>query len=350
MTVTMPGRPWMLPAAASALLVALAGCASPNDAGSGDGAGASEPGALLPAAEGETEYPLTLERWAGESVVEERPERIAVIGFSPNLDYLEAMGATPVYTTEDEPWEWRDPEWVSGIELVDSATRHDPINFEGLASTDPDLIVASHFLQDESDFDRLSDIAPVLESEEQVPGDRIDWRQTQRTIGEALDLGTAAEEAISDAEEEIEAAADDHPDFSGRTLTIAYDYVETGMDYYTVTDGTAEEIVGQLGFEPNPLAEDFVDDPGVSDEQLALLDADVLIVFYNDQVGREALEEMDLFQALDPVADGRYISVVANEEDSGANATWVLRRGASTLSVPWAVDVIAEWVDGVDLP
>ncbi|SHK84740.1 iron complex transport system substrate-binding protein [Nocardiopsis flavescens] len=350
MTVTtpVPRRPRALPALALAAVVALSGCASPDGA---DPEGAPEgPAAdLLPAAEGTTEYPLTLTTWAGETVLEERPERVAVIGFSPNLDALEAIGATPVYALSDEDWEWRDPEWLSGVEVVDTATRRDPLNFEGIAASAPDLIVAANFIFDENDYERLSDIAPVLDNPEQVEGDQIDWRETQRMVGEALDLGAAAEEAIDGAEQAVGAVAAEHPEFAGRTITIAYDYAETGMDYYTVTGGTAEGIVGQLGFEPNPLAEEFVADPGVSEERLGLLDADLLVVFYNNDADRRAREEGELFRTLAPVAEDRYVSVLSDEEGSGGNATWVLRRGASALSVPWAVEVVAGWAEEVDL-
>ncbi|MBR8743113.1 ABC transporter substrate-binding protein [Nocardiopsis sp. MG754419] len=343
-----PTRRRALTAIASATLLALMGCGAPDDpAAESTDAGS---GAHLPAPEGDTEYPLTLTTWAGESVLEERPERVAVLGFSPNVDALEAIGATPVYALSDEDWEWRDRGWESGIEVVDTATRKDPINFEGIAAADPDLIVATNGVHDEADFAKLTDIAPVLDNEEQIPGDRIDWRETQRLIGRTLDLGEAAEEAIARAEQEIDAAAEEVGDVSGSTITIAYDYTETGMDYYTVTDGTAEEIVGRLGFAPNPLAEHFVDDAGVSDEQIALLDADMLVVFYNNAADRDAREEMDLFQALPPVEEGRYVSVLSDQADSGGNATWVLRRGASALSLPWAMGAIADWVDEVELP
>ncbi|GAB3689545.1 ABC transporter substrate-binding protein [Nocardiopsis oceani] len=349
MTATMPGlrRPRALTAIAVAALIALAGCGSPDDSTT-EASAASDPGSLLPAAEGTTEYPLTLTTWAGESVLEERPERVAVIGFSPNLDAVEAMGATPVYTQSDEDWEWRDEDWVSEIESVDSATRRDPINFEGIAASDPDLIIATNFILEEEDFAKLTDIAPVLENEEQIPGDHIDWRENQRLIGRTLDLGEAAEAAVDAAEEEIGTAAESLEDFSGSTITIAYDYDEVSMDYYTVTGGTAEDVVGQLGFAPNPLAENFVDEASVSDEQIGLLDADVLVMFYSDEADRDAREETDLFQTLPPVAEDRYVSVVAGEEGSGGNASWVLRRGASALSLPWAVDVIVDWMDEVE--
>ncbi|NJQ06854.1 ABC transporter substrate-binding protein [Streptomyces lonarensis] len=347
--------------AATAALVVLAGCAGGSDdtdgSGGADGGSADTPdggegsgGAegLLPAAEGTTQYPLTVQS-RSEAVLEERPERIAVIGFSTNLDVLEVIGVTPVYTqTEEQEWEWRDQEWFDAIETIDTATRRDPVNVEGIAAADPDLIVALNFPTEDADYERLSSVAPVLEVEEELSGDQADWRELQRQVGEALDLSAASETAITDAEEAVAAVAADHPEYAGRTITIATEYT-TGVEYYTVTGGTAETFVTDLGFDPNPLAADFVDDPKVADENVNLLDADVLVLSYMDAPTREAREADELFRSVPVVADGRYVAVVSDEEGAGGNATWVMRRGASALSLPWAAEVIADtWLDGVE--
>lgn len=343
MIVTLPGRRRLrlLPALAAAAAVVLAGCSSGSDAESADAD-------LVPPAEGSTTYPLTLETWAGETVLEERPERVAVVGTSPNTDALQALGVTPVYALSDNDWEWRDDAWLADIENVDSATRRDPINLEGIAASSPDLIVASGFIADRGDFEELSKIAPVLEDVEQVEGPAADWRERQRLIGEALDLSAAADQVIADADAAISAVAEANPEFEGRTITIAYDYTETGLDYYTVTGETAEGVVTDLGFAPNPLAENFTAENTVTDENLALLDADALVIFYNTHAEREAREAMELFATIPAVADGRYLPVVVEDEGSGVNATWVLRSGASALSLTWAAEEIAAWVNEID--
>lgn len=327
------------------VLLALAGCATsdaaPSAGGTAGAAPSSQAGELLPAAEGTTQYPLVLDTWAGQTELPERPERVAVIGFSPNLDALQALGATPVYTMgEETDWAWRDQDWLAGIETVDTATREDPISFEAIAASQPDLIVAVNYVADAAEFDRLASIAPVLENAEQVRGDQISWQQTQRMVGEALDLPAAAERVITDAEAAVARTAAEHPELAGKTLTAAMDYSETGIAYYTVTGGTAERVVTQLGFAPNPRAQAFVDEPSVSDERLGELDADVLVVFYLDDAVRQAREATPLFQAVPAVREGRYVSIATGEP--GSDLTWVMRRGASALSLPWAVDVLAD--------
>lgn len=320
----------------------------------------------LPEAEGTTSYPLTLDTWLGETTLEERPERIAVVGFSSNLDALEAVGVTPVYyggrNAEDEPaWAWNDPEAYAEIGVLD--VQEDVLNFEGIAATEPDLIVSFNAIIEQSDFDKLADIAPVLDlTEDPGLGDKIDWREVQRQVGEALDLSDAADQAVTDAEARIAAVAAAHPEFEGRTATIMYDYgPEFGMSYYTVTGGPTEGVMLDLGFVPNPLAENFTDDDVVSEENQALLDADVLVVIYTDEASHESREAQPLFQAIPAVAEGRYESLVFQEDSATDqlltsddrlvdNAVWVLRRGASALALPWAAEVIADgWLAGVEL-
>ncbi|MGO1974596.1 MAG: hypothetical protein ACTH2Q_16690 [Propionibacteriaceae bacterium] len=87
----------------------------------------------------------------------------------------------------------------------------------------------------------------------------------------------------------------------------------------------------------------------ISEENLGLLDGDALVVFHDTHAVREEREGSGLFQAVPAVSDGRYVSVVAEDADSGAEASWVLRRGASAVSLPWTVDQIAEnWLGDID--
>ncbi|QFG25312.1 ABC transporter substrate-binding protein [Actinomadura sp. WMMB 499] len=353
------GRRWRLaPAVALTALLALTGCASTDDGASAE-PGSSEPAGLLPAAEGTTTYPLTLKTWAGETTLEKRPERVAVIGMSPNLDALQALKVTPVYAlTEDPEVGWRDKAWAQKIEKVDTATRKDPINFEGIAATNPDLIVAVGGILEKPEFTKLADIAPVLdtETEEQIP-----WQDLQRLVGKPLDLAAAADKAVTSAEQAVAEVAKAHPEFAGKTITVANDYgPQSGLSYYTVAGSITEGIMTDLGFKPNPNAKEFVDEDVVSDENQGLLDADLLVVVYGSEAFRKEREAKPLFKDLKPVAEGRYVALTLAENDPTKltnaageqveNVTWMLRMGASATSLPFGTKVIAdEWLAGAKL-
>ncbi|MGO1885627.1 MAG: ABC transporter substrate-binding protein [Citricoccus sp.] len=347
-------------AAASLLLGSALLLTSCGGAGTGDGAGqeasASSSGnssELVPAAEGNVEYPLTLDTVHGEVEIEERPERVAVLGWNPNIDAAEALGVTPVYVASRSlEYGWMDEEWLDSIEVAEERPDGD-LNIEGVAAAEPDVIFMPNTsgMFEAEDIERLSQIAPVVEVPEEVPGDRVDWRDAPELLGASLDLGQTADEAVAEAEDAMTATAEENPQFEGKTLTIAADYGEEyGIDYYTAAGGTAEQITGLLGFTPNPRAEQFVEEATVPEENQGELDADALIVLYVDNALREARESSELFQQIPAVADDRYVAVVAEDDDRAeAGAGWALRRGASVLSLPWTVDALADWANEADL-
>lgn len=342
---------------ATFLAAGLVACGEASDSPSGD---AIE----LPEAEGTTSFPLTLETWQGSSTLEERPERVAVLGFSPSLDVVQSLGVTPVYyggRNAGTDWPWNDTAITDEIGEKDEPD-DDGINYEAVAASDPDLIIAFGAVLDENSYERLNESAPVLDYAEETRWDQVDWRENQLRVGEALDLGEAAESVVADADERIAAVGEEHPEFAGKTITLAYDYgPEFGVSYYTVEGGPAQGLFLDLGFAASPNAADFVDDDVVSDENQAQLDADVLVVIYTDEAVREARESQALFQAIPAVAEGRYESLVFTGEDAPGelersdgtvvqNAVWPLRAGASVLAYPWAAEEVANnWLGGLDL-
>ncbi|MGO1510700.1 MAG: ABC transporter substrate-binding protein [Actinomycetaceae bacterium] len=346
-----------------AALLVLSACSGSGDEPDGeasseaaaDNGGAG--GGLLPEAEGTTQYPLTIETWLGETVLEERPERIAVVGAGPastNIDALEILGVTPVYVQKrpGTDYMWNEAAWLDDPEITDEDHDESAPVLERVAAAEPDLIIGVNqgFMYEDS-YDELTQIAPVLEFGEQVPADQLDWRDIHLLIGETLDLGAAAQEDVDEADQAIDDAGAAHPEFEGRTITLAQDYGEEyGVEYYTAAGGVAEGIVTQLGFVPNPLAGAYTDDAVVSEENMADLDADVLVVFYPDNATRDAREENQLFQQIPAVAEGRYVAVSAEEDERAERgAIWALRRGMSPLSLPWTAELLAEWASEADL-
>ncbi|MGP9537359.1 ABC transporter substrate-binding protein [Brachybacterium sp. AOP43-C2-M15] len=345
-------RAAFLAAGGLAGLLALGGCAGEErDAGGADGggAGAEDGDARLPAAEGTTTYPLTLTTAWGETELVERPRRIAAV--SPagrDCELLAALGITPVVAAEMvERAVWTLEALPGEIPEIFPADHSGITPHETVAATEPDLIVVfGKSIADE--FEQLSAIAPVLAATSEDAALEADWRTELSALGEALDLVAAADGVIADHDRWFESAREENPQFDGLSPTYVVQYAEEyGFAYFSSTGSDPEQLFLDLGFAPNPLAEQFVDDDAVSPEMLSLIDADVLVI--GDNTGDDAelerlLTGQELFQQLEVVRDGHVAELhlseagyVVDGDEKEGNLAWALAQGGP-LGKQWAAE------------
>lgn len=344
-----------LAVALTAVALALAGCSGSGDGDASAGADATQSGSTsaggtsMPEGEGSTEYPLTVETAWGESTLEERPDRVAAVSpTARDVELLAMLGVTPVIAPESvERSVWTLDAVPGEIEtmFVESDAGLTPA--EEIAAADPDLIIAfGKNLTDE--YETLSTIAPVVAATSEEDAESADWRAELRAIGAALDLEEAAEEAISEHEAWFEQARADNPQFEGLTSTYLVQYAaEYGLAYFSTPGSDAEQLFLDLGFAPNPLAEEFAADDTVSSELLSMVDADVLLVANNTNDEAE-LEKLltgnQLFQNLEVVQDDHYAIINGtdegyefNGEEHEGNLAWAL-ASAGPLGKQWAAE------------
>lgn len=334
---TLARRALAAAAAVAVSLAALSGCAQArSEAG---GAGAAE--GLLPAAEGATEYPLALETPFGETVLEERPERIAVVTASTvDTDALIALGGTPVFapsTVERNPW--LEPETVAGIETLWESEAQAEVSIEKVAAAEPDLIVSLYAYDtfDQGRFDELSKIAPVLHAE----ADALSWQQMTRQLGQVLDLSARADEAVLAAEQTIADTRAAHPEFEGRTAAHVIVYEEEWGTAYVSAPGTdTAALFEQLGFSLPENAERFAEDDLVSPELVGLVDADFLLVSTFEEGTEDYMVESSLFQSIPAVAEDRAVFNRGDQQTGINSFAWGLNV-QSALSVPWLIEQLA---------
>lgn len=335
--------------AASLLLAACSGVADPATSSTGSAPSAATTqtsdaaGSLLPAAEGVTEYPLTLTTPWGETVLSERPERVAALDVTAlDAQLLLALGVTPVAAHESgvtfSPYLAAD-----GGDRIEQLLQVslDPLNgAEAIAASQPDLLLAFGTDLAES-YSSLSSIGPVLASSETLESyfDQP-WQDQLRLIGHALDLAERAEKVIAEHEQLLQGVIDAHPEFADKTVTYAIWYgsdTDYGLNYASRQGSGAERFFTQIGFVANPLAESFTSEATVSFERRSLLDADVLIV--NDSSGGriDELLEDPLFQQV-PVVQRGSVVITADPEDGGRNpVAWAL-----VVQGPLAIEYIVE--------
>lgn len=174
----------------------------------------------------------TIEHIYGTTEVTGTPKRVVTIGGNAG-DLALALGVVPVgITTETEefgadedglqPW-FREELDEQGGEVPDAGMMNAEweLEYERIASVDPDIILATRGWVDEESYKRLDSIAPTV-GPLVAQGNGGGWDEELRTIGEILDAEDAADRVIEDLEDQIAEARADHPRLDGATLLWSY--------------------------------------------------------------------------------------------------------------------------------
>jgi iron complex transport system substrate-binding protein len=285
-----------------------------------------------------TAFPVTFDTKFGETVIESLPQRVVSVGYTEG-DLILALGVTPVAIRDwygEQPnglWPWaaESPAAQSGeIVAMDSAE----VNFEQIASLDPDVIFAigSGIVQD--DFDKLSAIAPTVAQTDDYNDFGTPWDVAQLMIGKALGLETQAQGLVDDVNAQIAAAVEANPEWQEMTGTVSVINADGTIGVFTDGDNRGH-LLTQLGFAiPEEITEiageSFYAD--ISPEQIGLLDNDLLVYTSYPASDRELVEALPLFQGLTAVQEGR--TAFLDDLVGGAMAF------SSTLSIPYALDAL----------
>ena len=143
----------------SATLVACGGDSSESPSAASDSSTAEAEGA----------FPAVIEHKFGTTTVPEEPTRVVVVGLTEQ-DVLLELGVAPIATTE---WYGEQPHavWPWATELLGDAEPEvldasDGLQFEKIATLEPDLIVGTNAGLTEKDYELLSGIAPTVASVE----------------------------------------------------------------------------------------------------------------------------------------------------------------------------------------
>lgn len=347
MTARTTRRVPMLAAGIVTVALALTGCVAGDAPDSVATSTSDASSSLLPAAEGETTYPLTLTTAWGESQLAQRPERIVTLGLT-DTELLAALGAIPVAAwsigVERSVWTQNAID-TTNIEIVEETDDH-----EAIAAAEPDLIVVSGTDLTDS-YERYSTIAPVLAAEtvEETESRGGDWRSQILAIGEALDLVDAARTATAEYDAHITTTKADNPEFEGVRLAFLIHYGEEYGTWYSSVEGTSTyELFDALGFDVST-PDGITDAEQISAELLPLIDSEVLLL--NSQVDVETTQQQltgtELFQQLPAVQAGQWSVFYHNESGDGfifdgveheGNIAWATAHGGALLGKAWAVD------------
>ena len=327
-------------AAATAMLavaaIALAGCAT----GAGDGSDQAGGGSTSSGG-----FPVTIEHAYGETVIESPPERVATVAWS-NHEVPLALGVVPVGMAEAT---WGDDDgdgvlpWVEdrleelGAETPVLFDETDGIDFEAVADTQPDVILAAYSGLTQEEYDTLSKIAPVVAYPEVAWG--TSYEDMIRLNSEAIGLADEGEALIGELDAQVDAALAEHPDLAESAVLFSYldpsDLSQIG--FYTSHD-TRPGFLAGLGLPvPAVVAEESEGTDAfyttVSAEQAdRFADVDVFVT-YGDADGSiiPLLQADPLLSQIPAIAEGR-VAILEESTPLAASAN------PSPLSIGWGID------------
>ncbi|WP_221584480.1 iron-siderophore ABC transporter substrate-binding protein [Microbacterium sp. G2-8] len=287
---------------------------------------------------------ITVEHALGTSEVPAHPERVAAIGWG-NHDTALALGIAPV-GVDDQTWSMDGSDGLGiyewSLDAYDELGAEEPVvydttdgvDFEAIADSAPDVIIAAQSGLGEEDYATLSEIAPVV-AHPDVPW-YTSWRDSILLNSQALGKAEDGEQLVADIEQQISDATADATAIDGKTaafFSFTPSDLSTGSIY---AEGDSRSgLLSDLGFSVPEAAVEaaesgtfYADIAAENADQLS--DVDV-IVSYGDDTLIEALQNDPLWSTVPAVEKGAIVTVGAGSPLSGAVSP-------SALSIPWVLD------------
>tara|TARA_R110002049_G_scaffold268597_1_gene445331 strand:- start:10648 stop:11619 length:972 start_codon:yes stop_codon:yes gene_type:complete len=288
---------------------------------------------LFATASAAEEFPVRVEHAFGETVITERPARVASVGWA-NHEVPLALGIVPVGFARAS---WGDDDgdgllpWVTN-KLVELGAQTpvlfdegDGIDFEAVASTQPDIILAAYSGLSQTDYDTLSRIAPVIAYPDAAW--TTTWREMIRQNAAGLGMSAEGDAMVAQVEERIAAARAAHPELAGKTgmfVTHLDPRDLSTIGFYAAADQRVQFLT-DLGMD-TPQAVREASEAGkysgrVSAERIDLFDDVDVVVTYGDQVRLDELSKNPLIARFPAVARGSVVLLANDPMGTAANPT-----------------------------
>ncbi len=296
-----------------------------------------------PSAEENVQYPMTIKHAFGETIINEKPERVATISWG-NQDVPLALGVVPVgvsqanYGVLDDsgllPWTLEGFKSL-GVDSPVIFNDTDGLNFEAISDAAPDVILAAYSGITQEEYDLLSAIAPV------VAYPTMAWQTYWRDqiIMDATGMGMKAEgeQLVTELEQLIVEKTAQYPQIAGKAAAFFYfNPADLGKFYiYLPTDPRAAYLT-DLGMEfPESVLKLAEGNASfaleISAENVDVLNDIDIMIAYGDAALLDALKADPLVGTIPAVQRGS-VALIADGTPLAASGT------PSALSIPATID------------
>lgn len=293
-------------------------------------------------AENNVSYPITINHAFGTTVIAKKPLRVATVAWA-NHEVPLALGIVPVGFAAakfgDDDGDGVLP-WVKA--QLDSLhapiptlfDEGDGIDFEAVAATEPDVILAAYSGLSRSDYDTLSMIAPVVAYPD-APW-ATDWRSMIRINSLGLGRVQEGEALIQRIEQDIARRLARYPELRNKSAMFITHLDPTDLSvlrFYTANDSRVK-FFADLGLtSPGSIAAlsrsgQFSGEASI--EQVDAFDDVDIFVTYGGKALLDPLSANPLMARMRAVKQGSMVMLGGGPLATAANPT--------PLSIPWVLD------------
>lgn len=302
------------------------------------GSDGSDVGAASASESAAAGYPVSVETTYGAITLENKPERILVIG-GDHVDLLASIGEQPAvfagYGDPDEQTLIGNYPWLDGLytgefdpAIVTEGYKADP---EVIVGHEPDLIIGTPYYIEQNQYDQLSKIAPTYVPLA-TPGRT--WTDELTELGSLTNKADQAAASISRVEASFADAREQLGGVQGKTVSFADDNAGT---LRLMSAGSWIEDLGLVPAANQPaVGSPFVE---LSLENLDQLVGEIALLVTYDEQSLEALSGDPRFASLPAVKNESLFFVDRQILDAGL--------GAGPASLAWLLAEIVPLLAGI---
>lgn len=326
----------LLFAVLSILVLALAACSDDSSKESSDN--------TKETASTDTQYPIEIKHAFGTTTIDKKPERVATIAWA-NHDVALALGVVPVgfsaanYGIKDIktgilPWTQEKLDEL-GEKNPNVYQDTDGLDFEAIADSQPDVILAAYSGITEEEYKKLSEIAKVVAYQDQPWV--TSWRDQVKYDSMGMGMEKEGEQLIKDTEKTIADAAAKHPEIKGKKAAFGMFNTTDLSKFYIYTPADPRgEMLTDLGMEyPEKIKEQVKDNSSfyleLSAENADVLDDTEMLVVYGDDKTLATLQKDPILGKVPAIKNGNVV-VVEDNTPLAASGT------PSPLSIQYTID------------
>ena len=293
-------------------------------------------------ADDKVKYPVTIHHAFGTTIIKSKPKRVATVSWA-NQEVPLALGIVPVgfaaVTFGDDDGDGVLP-WVKAkLDELGAKTpvlfdEGDGIDFEAVASTHPDVILAAYSGLSRSDYETLSMIAPVV-AYPNAPWS-TDWRSMVSINSLGLGMPDEGEALIINIEKDIARRVAQYPELKDKTAMFITHLDPSDlsiMRFYTAND-TRVKFFEDLGL-TSPESVERLSRSGQFSGEASIEKIDEfndvdIFVTYGGQKLLNPLKSNPLMSKMKAVAHGSIVMLGGGPLATAANPT--------PLSITWVLD------------